>query len=407
MTLWHIYNFIAVLIILSQCLFVIWIIRNYYDTIKKSKKDQYYYLPKTLLTVPCKGFHQTFEKNIACFFNLAYPDYTLHFIVEDASDPAFEKLNALKEKYRNQTNARDVKILIAGKSTACGQKIHNLLHSCNNAPDDVQVFAFADADAAPKPNWLAELVHPLRKEKHGAATGYRWLIPEKNNLPTLILCAINGKIAQLLGNTRFNQAWGGSMAIKAQTFRNLALDKIWANAVSDDLSLSVAVKKAKNKVAFVPACIVPSHTHTDWPGLFEFATRQFRITRIYAPKTWLLGLASSVYSLAGFWLTLAVFLFAALNNKPLLPFYLAVPLVFLTGQIIRAILRQKMIAAVLTEEKQNMKPAALADIIGNCIWSWILFACILASAFGRKISWSGITYIMKSPAETIVIRHPD
>ena len=295
--------------------------------------------------------------------------------------------------------------MVAGQSSACSQKIHNLLHSCNNAPDDVQVFAFADTDIAPKPNWLSEMVHPLRKERHGASTGYRWFIPAKNNLPSLILSAVNGKIAQLLGNTPFNQVWGGSMAVKVKTFHEIKLDEIWSNALSDDLSLSVAVKKARKKVAFVPACIVPSHTQTSWSGLFEFATRQFRITRIYAPITWLMGVVSNVYSLAGLWLTLIIFICAVIDKKPFTFLYLIVPLSFLVGQAVRSVLRQKMVAAVLTEEKQNMKSAAVADIAGNCIWSWLLFVCIVASAFGKKITWAGITYIMKSSTKTIVIRN--
>jgi len=70
---------------------------------------------------------------------------------------------------------------------------------------------------------------------------------------------LNAKIAQQLGNTRFNQAWGGSMAIRVDVFRKVGLDKIWPKVLSDDLSLTYAVKKAGMKLAFVPTCLVASY----------------------------------------------------------------------------------------------------------------------------------------------------
>ena len=58
-------------------------------------------------------------------------------------------------------------------------------------------------------------------------SGYRWFIPMENNSATLALSVINAKIAQLLGVTRFNQAWGGSMAVRVDVFKRLGMDKIW------------------------------------------------------------------------------------------------------------------------------------------------------------------------------------
>ena len=142
------------------------------------------------------------------------------------------------------------------RDRTCSQKIHNLLYAYRQIPDDIEVLAFADSDICVRPDWLSHLVHRLRLDRTGATTGYRWYVPKKNNFATLALVATNAKIAQLLGNTIFNHAWGGSMAIKVQTFRELGIDKIWQKAVSDDLSLSCAVKDAHKKVEFVPGCLV-------------------------------------------------------------------------------------------------------------------------------------------------------
>jgi len=400
---WDIYDFIAGFFIAGQVLFLFQMIQNYRYALNKSSKQRDSYKPVTLLTVPCKGIDKAFEKNISSLYKLDYNSYYLHFVVEDTSDPAYQQLAAVKEKLACESAAFDVRILVAGIADSSSQKIHNLLHSCANAPDDTEVFAFADSDACLDPDWLGHLVHPLRKKRHGAATGYRWFVPGRNNLASLVLSAINGKIAQMLGNTGFNQAWGGSMAIRTETFRELNLDKLWATAVSDDLCLSSTVKKSKLKIIYVPACLVASYEHTTWPKLFEFARRQFLITRITMPGVWIFGLFSSVFALAGLWGGLAAAIASAEYDHPHARYYFIVPVLFFFAQLIRSILRQKMIAKLLPADAKNIKAAAMADIFGNCIWSWILFGCIVSSAFGRTITWRGIRYKMISGTKTVKI----
>lgn len=402
---WKIYIVIAILAIVTQFLFLLLTWNNYKYSLKKSATPRHGFHMFTLLTVPCKGIDNSFEKNITSIFMLDYSNFILHFVVEDTADPAYERLCQLKEKLSSQSKAKQISVLVAGKAAGCSQKIHNLLHSCHNAPQGIEIFAFADSDACLKPSWLDHLVYPLRKEHYGASTGYRWFVPEKNNLATLALSALNAKIAQMLGNTHFNQLWGGSMAVRADTFRKINLESVWEKAISDDLCLSYAIKKAGMKIIFSPGCMVASYECTTWGKLFEFARRQFVITRITIPATWWFGVFCVVYSLAGLWATAAVAIYAAITNNAWLPLYAFVPVFFFTGQIFRAILRQKMIAHLLPDDAAKMKPAAIVDILGTFIWSWVLFVCIASSGFGRIIKWRGIKYKLVGPTETIVFPH--
>jgi ceramide glucosyltransferase len=398
---WEFYDVLAGLFLAAQVLFTFQMFQNYRYALKKSSKTRESYKPVTLLTVPCKGIDKAFEKNITSLYNLDYDNYYLNFVVEDSSDPAYEQLNLLKEKLASTSKALGVQILVAGLADSSSQKIHNLLHSCANARQDAEVFAFADSDACLDADWLGHLVHPLRKERHGASTGYRWFVPSEKNLATLVLSAINGKTAQMLGNTSFNQAWGGSMAIRVETFRQLQLDKLWATAVSDDLCLSSAVKKAKLKIIYVPACLVASHEHTTWAKLFEFVRRQFLITRVSTPGVWWFAVFCMVYSLAGLWGGAAVAVYGAVSGQPYALFYASVPILFFAGQLIRAVLRQRMIAKLLPGDAENIKPSAIVDILGNCVWSWVLFGGIVSSAFGRTITWRGIRYKLISGTKTV------
>jgi len=407
------YYYIALAAILSQLPVVALTYSNYRYALQKYKKKRQWQMSRAALIVPCRGLDSEFRENIASFFNQDYENYLLWFVVADRSDPAYDELCRLKTELSPASKALDVQILVAGGAQSCSQKIHNLLYCCQKLTNDVEILAFADSDICVRSDWLSHLVWPLHRSKTGVASGYRWFIPKKNNLASLALSAVNAKVAQLLGNTCFNQAWGGSMAVRVEVFRRLGIEKIWSRALSDDLSLSRAIKKAGMKVVFVPACLVASYASTTWRELFEFGRRQFLITRISAPRTWWFALLTSLYSVLGVWggaglAAYATHKFFAFSFESLV--ILGVPIIFLLGQLSQAILRQKMAQKLLkygrrvtSNERQAIRAAMSADILGFWIWSLLLLSFVISSAFGRTICWRGIRYKLLGPTEIVVL----
>ncbi|MHC4110486.1 MAG: glycosyltransferase family 2 protein [Planctomycetota bacterium] len=415
------YYYIALAAILSQLLFLVQAIKNYRYTLVKYKKKRSWHQLRTVLIVPCKGLDSAFHKNITSLFNQDYENYLLWFVVAEKSDPAYDQLCKLKNQLSQNSKAHEIQIFLAGKvgdsekqsadneqpttRYACSQKIHNLLYCYERIGKDIDALAFADSDICVRTDWLSHLVWHLRLSKTGATTGYRLFIPERNNLATLALSAVNAKIAQLLGNTRFNQAWGGSMAIRVDTFQKIGLDKIWPKTISDDLSLSHAVKKAGKKVEFVPACLVASYESTTWQGLFEFARRQFVITRVSAPLTWWFGLISTLYSILGLWAGSVLAIYAVFKSSISgykLSILVAVPILFFSEQLSSTILRQKMICKVLQKDWPKLKLACAVDILFFWAWSLLLLFLIISSSLGRTICWRGIRYKLLGPTETIL-----
>ena len=63
--------------------------------------------------------------------------------------------------------------------------------------------------------------------------------------------------------------------------------------LSDDLVASNQLRRAGLEVRFDPACVLTSPVDFDWPGMFDFVRRQYRITRHYAFRWWLLALAAA------------------------------------------------------------------------------------------------------------------
>jgi cellulose synthase/poly-beta-1,6-N-acetylglucosamine synthase-like glycosyltransferase len=398
------YYYVGSLIMLLQLSFVLLVYRNRRYAINKYERDRSWYQPKTALIVPCKGLDLGFERNIGSLFKQEYDNYLLWFVVEAEDDPAYKALLELKEGLGQSSKAIEIKIWISGKGTTCSQKIHNLLYCCERVPEDVGVLAFADSDIEVRRDWLSHLVYPLRQEKNGVASGYRWFVPEKNNLATLALSAGNAKVAQLLGNSIFNEAWGGSMAVRVKTFRELEMDKIWPHALSDDLSLSETVKKAGLKVAFVPACLAASYEVTNWSNAFEFVRRQFLITKVFSPGTWWFSITAMSGSVLTTWGSVAIAVYAGLIGATHFWFFVLVPIVSLLSQLLRAIIRQMTIGSLLKDDSAKLKLAMLADILFFWLWSIMLWTLIVSTVFGRTIRWRGIRYKMLSSAETIVLR---
>lgn len=388
--------------VVAEVSFTVQVYNNFRYAMKKYQRERTF-RPRCVLIVPCKGLDISFEANIQSLYEQAYEGYHLWFVVEDRSDAAYEPLLRLKARHSLQSSAQQVRILTAGKTTGCSQKLHNLLFAYRQVPPDIEALVFADSDACAGPDWLGQLVAPLRKSHIGLASGYRWFVPKTNNMATLALSAMNAKVFQLLGNTQFNLAWGGSMAVRKNDFEQWGVEALWARSLSDDLSLSRAVRKAKMLTRFVPACVVASYGSTTWAGLWEFARRQFIITRIYSPRMWWFGLFGSMLSIAGLWGGMGLAVWAMATRPAFWWASMVVGVTFLGCQVCRAMLRQELAARLLPKERSAMRAARWADWLGFWAWGLLMLAVILSSARGRTIVWRGIRYRINGPLKIEVI----
>ncbi len=393
---------IACAALVAQLLVVYYAANNYHYAVAKLKrKKPPFYRPRATLIIPCKGVDDHFVSNIRSFFEQDYESYDLLFVVEDESDPAYEELHKLRREAVK--NGRASQVLIAGVSHSSSQKVHNLLHAVDHAPSQTEVLAFADSDVCVHRDWLSQLVHPLVVPKRGVTTGYRWFIPTTNNAASLAASALNATVAQYVGKSPLNRAWGGSMAIRLEDFRRLGIRELWSQSLSDDLSLSWAVRRAGLRIVFVPECLVASFESFTWHRLFEFGRRQFLITRVYTPGVWWLGLLTSLGSVLGLWGGAAAALYAGATHAEHILLYAAVPIVFFTGQLTRAVLRQLAMAKALSEHLARLLPAAAADVLGCWFWSILLLILLLSSAVGRTIRWRGIRYELVSPTRIRIL----
>ncbi|HEX8117711.1 MAG TPA: glycosyltransferase family 2 protein, partial [Pyrinomonadaceae bacterium] len=244
------------------------------------------YMPFATVFVPCRGVDQGLSLNLLALFRQHYPAYELVFVSDDADDPALEIARQLSRELEGETVAR-ARFVVAGPAKGCGQKVHNLLAALREVDESSEVFVYVDTDARPRADWLRALVAPLTGDGSGAATGYRWFLPARGGLASQVRSVWNASIASALGpNLKSNFCWGGSTAVRAETFERLRMSERWRGTVSDDYALTRALQEARLPIRFVPACLNASVEDCTFRGLFEFTTRQLKITRVYAPKLW-------------------------------------------------------------------------------------------------------------------------
>lgn len=396
-------EYIVILILVAECIITGQIISNLHYARKESRIKEHIFRPRCVLIVPCKGLDEAFDKNIESFYLQDYRSYHLWFVVQDRQDPAFERLNILQSQLSGCCRAQSVKILISGPTVSASQKLHNLLYAYRQIPDDTEILAFADSDACVGNKWLQDLIHPLYKPKNGASSGYRCFIPKTKNLATVVLSALNIKICQFLGGSRFNLAWGGSMAISVKDFRDFGIDKLWAKSLSDDLSLSTAVRKHHKKVVFAPGCMTASIISTSWEDLWEFARRQFIITRIYTPLMWWFALINSFISSFGAVGALCIGLVLNHSTNPNAPVYFWAAGLLLAFKVSRMITRQRLIQKLLPHYQSQLKLVKRMDICLFWPMSVLFFLIVLSSALGRTITWRGIRYRLNSPMDISVL----
>jgi ceramide glucosyltransferase len=357
------------------------------------------YMPFASVFVPCRGVDQGLRLNLLALFRQHYPAYELIFVSDRAEDPALEIARQVAQELEGETVAR-TRFVVAGKASDSGQKVHNLLAALKEADPSSEVFVFVDTDARPRADWLRALVAPLADEGSGAATGYRWFLPARGGLASQLRSVWNASIASALGpNVRGNFCWGGSTAVRAETFERLGMGERWRGTVSDDYALTRALQEARLPIRFVPACLTASVEDCTLRELFEFTTRQLKITRVYAPRLWAFVLASNLLFVAVFFggLALAAFGFV----WPLV----AVSVVFLLG-LWKAFFRLRAVALVLEEHHGRLRRGLWAHLLLWPLTAALFLYNAAAAGLSRRIHWRGIGYELKSPTETEIIE-PD
>lgn len=356
-----------------------------------------FYSPRVALFCPVKGAEPGLEQNISALISFDYPDYEIFFTMASGDDPARKIVERVTAASKHK-----IHIVVAGRPNECGEKVNNLRAAIPKAPEGFDVYVFADSDGRPGRSWLSRLVAPLSDSNLGAVTAFRWFFPQTGGLWSALASAWNAPAATYLGEHSRNFCWGGGTAIRRERFEQSNVLEYWNGSVSDDFSITRALRQSGFPILFAPECMVPTMFDCDAAGLLEFTNRQIVITRVYESRLWALGgLAHALYC-GAILAAIGLFVGNSVAGAPALHILLLAlaPPVLSMG---RGVLRLAAIMEVLPDWKTKL----LADG-----WIWTFFAAAvpflalwntLVALFSREIRWRGIRYRLRSPGQTRIL----
>jgi ceramide glucosyltransferase len=359
------------------------------------------FTPFATVFVPCRGTDDGLRENLQAIFGQDYPAFEIIVVSDRADDPALAVVAEACRLLEKQTSP-SVRIVIAGDATDSGQKVHNLRVATGCADSQSAIFAFVDTDARPSSRWLQSLVAPLRDESIGAATGYRWFVA-RGGAASHLRSVWNASIASALGaQSGKNFCWGGSTAIRRETFERLKVAERWRGTVSDDFTLTRVLHEAALPIKFVPHCLTPSFENCSIRELIEFTTRQLKITRAYASHLWKAVFTGSLLFGLGFFGGIALVTARALMGLSFLTPLILLLVIFALGAM-KSYLRLRAVRLVIADRGLRSGTTTLAHLT---LWpvASLLFLGNALAAISRRIAWRGITYELKSPTETVIIR---
>ena len=334
-------------------------------------------LPPATVIVPVKGYDEGLRENLGALAALDYPDFELIVTAHSAGDIPPGVLPA-----------RAKVVLAHGTDSASCEKVQNLLAAVRAARKRTSVLAFADSDGRVTSGWLRALVAPLSEPGVGAATGYRWFLPDPPDFWSLMRGVWDAVAAGTLGAGDNRFAWGGAMAIRKEVFFEVRVPEFWQGALSDDYALSQAVHAAGLGIAYAPGALTPCGDHITAGRFFGWIYRQMAITRIYAPRLWWPGLIAHIFYCGG----MAASVIASIRGNRLAEWALIAQL---SPGMLKGLNRATLAKVSLPEHEAWFKRHAWVHAIWVPLGTWVWLIALVSSAFARSIEWRGRRYALK------------
>ena len=370
---------------------------NYFK--KELAKPQSAYTPFATIIAPCKGLDEGLSENLVALLEQDYPEYEVMFVVDDERDLAVAVIEEVSRK-----DAKAAKIVVAQKATDSSQKIENLREAVLHVSEKSKIFVFVDSDARPAKGWLRHLVAPLEDENIGAATGYRWFISKKLTFASEMRSIWNASIASALGaNTKSNFCWGGSMAIRRDTFERLDIREKWHGTLSDDFVVTRTMNAANLAIHFVPQALTASVENCTFHELFEFTTRQMKITRVYAPKLWLLSFfGSGLFNVVVICSLVIVICYHSTGITWLAT--LATLIVVIILSLAKSTMRLNAVRLILADYRAELKHQYWShNLLTLLAPALFLYNCI-AALLSRTLIWRDVKYKLAAANRTEIIK---
>lgn len=329
------------------------------------------YAPPVSNLKPIRGLDNDAYENFASFCTQDYPDYELLFAIGDGDEAVLEVIERLKREFPQ----RSIRVLHVAGHTAANDKVVKLVRLVAEARNEVLVIN--DSDVRARPDYLRNVVAPLRDAKVGAVTCLYVSTHETNFVQRFqsigMICDFfpGIMVAWQLDGVKF--AFGQTIVTTKKHLNGFGGYAAIQNRPADDLLVGRLVAEQGFKVVLLPYAV---ETVADFRSLKEFFFKRLRwMTVMRHMRPW--GHSGLVFTQGLAWSLAAVAVHPTAKVASL----------YLGGYLCVRTTMTWLIGVWGLKQKGVWKKMALVPL-----WdAWALMTWILS--FGRRsIRWRDINY---------------
>ncbi len=395
---------IIVLALLGLALFEIYFTTVFIASFRQNKPNSYEdsELPKVAIALCLRGADPFLSKCLQALLNQNYPNYELRIVVDSQEDPAW----AIASKTLLQTDIPVNLSPLRIRRETCSLKCSALIQAVTELETECEVIAFVDADTIPHPNWLRELVNPLKNRKIGLTTGNRWYVP---GTQWGTMCRYLWNVAAVGQMYLYRIPWAGSLAIRTDLVRQAKLLERWGQAFSDDTILQSVLQEKGLQIESVPSLMMVNREECTLPSFRRWVSRQFLNAKLYHPGwnaillygTITFLIPTIVISTGITALFTAQWASAAILGISLIV-YLSLLLVVIN--VWQQAIREKLL--LRDELLPNLSLIHLLKLITVIPLTQLVCAIALWQAMlTQQVEWRGITYQVKGPWDIKLLQY--
>jgi ceramide glucosyltransferase len=330
------------------------------------------FAPAISLLKPLKGCDDTTAESLQSWFSQNYPGQTqILFGVADANDPVCKIVQEIIAK-----NPKcDAQLIVVEKLVGTNAKVAKLALLDKLAKHGL--ILVSDADVRVPPDFLANIVAPLRDEKVGLVNCFYRLANPSTTAMRWEAVAINADFwSQVLQSQTLKPldfALGAAMLVRREALAEIGGFQSLADCLADDYQLGHSIAQNGHRIALCPVVAECWDAPMNWRDVWKHQLRWARTIRVCQPLPYFFSILSN----AGFWsfLWLIVLLIATET--------FCAPLTAVLCLLIRIALAQNL-QRRFTPEKKLVSPFWLVpvkDLLQAAIWF-----CAFA---GNTVEWRG------------------
>ncbi|XP_075509005.1 uncharacterized protein LOC142545617 isoform X1 [Primulina tabacum] len=394
-----------------------------YD-INDLEHDNQVNLPMVTVVMPLKGFGEHNLHNWRTQVTSLYGGpLEFLFVVESTEDPAYHAVTRLLADFKDDV---DAKIVVAGLSTTCSQKIHNQLIGVEKMHKDSKYVLFLDDDVRLHPGSIGALTAEMEKNPDiFIQTGYPLDLPSGSlgsyciyeyHMPCSMGFATGGKTFFL---------WGGCMMMHADDFRNDnhgVVSELRDGGYSDDMTLAAIAGAHKRLITSPPVAVFPHPLASDlnFARYWNYLRKQTFVLESYTTKVnWIMNRALFSTHCYLSWGFVTPYIMSAIHVAAALRFYskgyslgeatfpcsgLSLVVCHATCTIIE-LLSMWNLTRIEVLLCNLLSPEAPPLSLASYNWCLVFIAMLvdnflyplsaIRSHFSQSINWSGIWYHLK------------